>query len=304
VQTQLRLSVLATAALLTGFATTPTVTTTKLVSSLNPSNSGQSVKLTATVAPSAATGSVAFMDGSTTLGSGSLTSGTATLTLANLSVAAHSLTAVYSGDSKYGGSTSAVLTQTVNPPMTTVTLKSSANPSSFGQNVTLSVTLSPSTATGTITFKDGSTALGTSDVSFGVASMAVSTLSIGTHTITASYGGDGQNPAGLSTALTQTVNQAKSTTTLSSSSNPSGTGQTVTLTATVSPATATGTVTFKEGTATLGTGDLGGGTATLVLSSLAVGKHTITATYGGTQATWGVFRRPLRKPLIRQRAHR
>jgi hypothetical protein len=80
------------------------------------------------------------------------------------------------------------------------------------------------------------------------------------------------------------VNKAVSTTSVSSSMNPSGLGQAVTFTATVKPATSgtpTGTVTFKDGTTTLGTGTLSGGKATFTTSALALGSHSITASYGG-----------------------
>lgn len=68
---------------------------------------------------------------------------------------------------------------------------------------------------------------------------------------------------------------------LTSSPNFSIFGQSVTFTATVSPITATGTVTFTEGANILGTGTLSSGVATFSTSSLPVGSHVISATYGG-----------------------
>jgi hypothetical protein len=256
-------------------------TTTKLVSSLNPSSYGQSIKFTATVSASKASGSITFNDGGTTLGSSTLTSGTATFTVSTLSIGSHTITAVYGGDSSFSGSTSANLTETVGPAVTIITLKSSTNPSTVGQSVTLSVTLSPSSATGNVTFNDGSSALGTSSVYLGMASIAVSTLNIGAHSITAVYSGDAANPGATSTALTQTVAQAKSTTVLTSSANPSGTGQSLTLTATITPAIATGKVTFNEGTTSLGSSGITAGVATLNVSTLAAGAHSLTAVYAG-----------------------
>jgi hypothetical protein len=55
----------------------------------------------------------------------------------------------------------------------------------------------------------------------------------------------------------------------------------VTFTASITPNTATSTVTFKDGTKTLGTATLSGGSATFSINSLAVGSHSITAVYGG-----------------------
>ena len=73
---------------------------------------------------------------------------------------------------------------------------------------------------------------------------------------------------------------------LSSSSNPSRSHHSVTFTAKVSGAsgsgTPTGTVTFTDGSTTLGTDSLNGsGKATLKISSLGVGSHTIGAAYSG-----------------------
>ena len=87
--------------------------------------------------------------------------------------------------------------------------------------------------------------------------------------------------------LSQVVNKAATTTTLTSSLNPSVVGQAVTFTATVSitdpvPGPPTGTVTFKDGTTTLGTGTLdASGVATFTTSTLAAGRHSIKATYNG-----------------------
>lgn len=76
------------------------------------------------------------------------------------------------------------------------------------------------------------------------------------------------------------------TTTLSASPHITGPGQPVTLTATVTKASGvavpTGTVNFKEGNTDLGTGTLNGSSqASLVVSSLLAGLHSITAVYAG-----------------------
>ena len=95
-------------------------TTTALTSSVNPSVFGQSVTFTATVAPvspgaGTATGSVEFFNGVTSLGIVSLSSGSATsAAITNFGVGTHSITAVYSGDSSFGTSTSSVVSQVVN----------------------------------------------------------------------------------------------------------------------------------------------------------------------------------------------
>lgn len=92
-----------------------TDTATALTASPNPSTGGQSVTFTATVTPSGATGTVTFYDGATTLGSASLSSGVATYSTAALGAGSHSISAAYGGDSSYNGSSSTILTHTVNP---------------------------------------------------------------------------------------------------------------------------------------------------------------------------------------------
>lgn len=92
-------------------------TSLTLGSSLNPSNSGQSVTFTATVTssgPDTPTGSVKFVDGTKTLSTVKVVGGVAALTRSNLSVGTHSITAFYGGDSQSLKSTSPVLSQIVN----------------------------------------------------------------------------------------------------------------------------------------------------------------------------------------------
>ena len=119
-----------------GVAHTPTTTT--LDSSANPSTYGNSVTLTATISPSAATGTVTFKDGATTLGTGTLSSGTATYATAALSAGSHSLTAEYAGDSTYDVSTSSALTQTVNKGTPSVTTWPTASAITAGQALSAS----------------------------------------------------------------------------------------------------------------------------------------------------------------------
>ena len=262
-------------------------TTTAVSSSANPSVFGQSVTFTATVSSTSGTpsGTVTFKDGATTLGTGTLSGGTATYSTSSLSVSGHTITAVYGGDTNFTGSTSSGLTQTVNKGATTTAVSSSANPSVFGQSVTFTATVSSTSGTpsGTVTFKDGATTLGSGTLSGGTATYSTSSLSVSGHTITAVYGGDTNFTGSTSSGLTQTVNKGATTTAVSSSPNPSVFGQSVTFTATVSSTSGTpsGTVTFKDGATTLGTGTLSGGTATYSTSSLSVSGHTITAVYGG-----------------------
>jgi hypothetical protein len=255
--------------------------TTTVGSSVNPSAFAQSVTFTVTVSPNTATGMVTLKDGSTTLGTGNLSGGSAMFSTSQLSSGNHSITAVYAGDSSFNGSTSSVLTQSVNLPPTTTAVVSSLNPSTLGQSVMFTATVTPSSATGTVTFKDGAASLGTGTLSLGQATFSSSALTGGTHSITAVYGGDSNDAFSTSPALSQVVNKATTTTSVNSSASPSTFGTSVTFTANVTPSTATGTVTFMDGTLSLGSGTLTGGQATFSTANLTGGTHSITAVYGG-----------------------
>src|SRR6202011_1132714 len=83
-----------------------------LTSSPNPSAYQQSVTFAATV-PSGVTGTVQFMDGTTSLGTGTISGTTVTFTTTTLAVGTHPVTAIYSGDANYNTTTSAVDNQVV-----------------------------------------------------------------------------------------------------------------------------------------------------------------------------------------------
>jgi hypothetical protein len=104
----------------------PAASTVGLSSSLNPAASGQAVTLTATAAPAnggtaVPTGTVTFLDGSTSLGKATLSGGMAALTVSTLSVGNRNLTAAYSGDTHFYGNASAPLVEVVNANAFTVT---------------------------------------------------------------------------------------------------------------------------------------------------------------------------------------
>ena len=180
----------------------------------------------------------------------------------------------------------------------TTTLASSANPSLSGASVTFTATVTGSAPTGSVGFTaDGSTLAGCSAVALATGSANSKTatcstagLAVGTHSIVATYGGDANN-SGSSATLSQVVNSDKttSTTTLVSSANPSLSGASVTFTATVAGSAPTGSVGFTADGSTLSgcsavalaTGSANSKTATCSTAGLAVGTHSIVATYGG-----------------------
>jgi len=264
-------------------------TTTTVSSSLNPSILGQSVTLTVQVMGTTSdipTGTVTLKDGSTTLKTLTLASGKATYTTSAFTAGIHAITGVYSGATTFHTSTSATLSQDVLQKSTTV-LTSSVNPSSYKQSITLTATVTAQlsgTPTGSITFSDGATVLGTRALSGGVATLSSSNLAVGTHYIKATYSGSKAYATSHSTTLKQVVTKETTTTTLTSNLNPSKSGKTVTFTAKVAPqitGTPTGSVNFKNGTTVMGSGTLSSGKATFSISTLAVGSHSITAVYLG-----------------------
>src|SRR2546422_1973861 len=145
------------------------------------------------------------------------------------------------GDGNFGASTSAALTQTVNKASTATTLTSSVNPSVFGQSVTFTATVTVTapgagSPTGTVNFVDGATNIGSCSLPAAApfsCTFSTSALSVATHSITATYVGDGNFNTSTSAAVSQVVNKANTTTTLTSSTNPSVFGQSVTFTRTV-----------------------------------------------------------------------
>jgi outer membrane autotransporter protein len=87
----------------------------------------------------------------------------------------------------------------------TVSLSSSPNPSNTGQAVTFTATVTGFSPTGTVSFFDGGTQIGTATLAGGTATFTTSSLTKGSHSITARYGGDLNNVASTSAALVQLV---------------------------------------------------------------------------------------------------
>jgi hypothetical protein len=112
------------------------------------------------------------------------------------------------GDSNFTGSQSSPLPQVVNPATTTTVVTSNPNPSVVRQAVLFTATVAGQfggSATGSVTFKSGTTTLGVGTVSAGVASLSVTFPTIGTKLITAGYSGDTNFRPGTSAKFSQTV---------------------------------------------------------------------------------------------------
>src|SRR5207302_6466842 len=142
---------------------------------------------------------------------------------------------------------------------------------------------------GSVTFQEGSTSLGTATVdATGSAQLTLSTLAAGSHSVSATYGGDANFTGSTSLAVVEVVNTAISTTVLvQSSANPAVFGQAINFTAIVVPATPSGfvpsgSVTYADGSTFLAKVNLdASGQAVFTLSTLALGSHSITVAYGG-----------------------
>jgi T5SS/PEP-CTERM-associated repeat protein len=184
---------------------------TTLASSLNPANFGDIVTFTATVAGNATTptGSVSFMEGGTVLDTEPLDeTGAASFSISSLSVGTHDITAVYSGDSSFASSSSGALAQEIDAAPTTTTLTASASTVTLGDSVTFTAAVDSNgnIPTGTVSFFDNGTLLGTGTLdSNGTATLQTSALTLGTNNVEADYGGDGSFAASASGTVTVTV---------------------------------------------------------------------------------------------------
>lgn len=182
---------------------------TGLTSDNNPAGVGDPVTFTATVTSSAGTptGTITFFNGANSMGTVVLTGGVATLSTSTLPAGTHTITAVYSGDLNFSGTTSAPYVQGVGQTVTTTVVTSNNNPSVLGQSVTFTAIVSSLTGvpTGMVTFNDGATAMGTGTLNAGAATFTTNALTSGAHNITASYGGDPDFFGSVSPVLTHVV---------------------------------------------------------------------------------------------------
>jgi len=254
---------------------------------------GQSVTLEAYVNPTLATGTVTFYDGSNAIGTAAIsevsTTGIALLQTTFSSVGSQSITAKYSGNDFYAASTSGSVSVAVyNSQLasTSVTLQASTTTPQYQTNVTLTATVSPSAATGTVTFYNGSANIGSAQVNGGIATVTTSFAAGGTATLHAVYSGDYNYASSNSNALVMNVSGPLVTsTTLQASTAATAIGDSVTLTANLSPATTTGTVTFYNGSTAIGTANVNAGVATLNTTFSVSGNITLTAGFAGN-ASW------------------
>jgi len=247
------------------------------------------------------TGTVVFTDGTNTSAATGLNNGTASYTPpAALPAGFYTVGVTYSGDADFltgNGSSS----YTVPKPAPAVTVTSNGTPSLYGVPLTFTASVVGSngiTPTGSVQFFDGSTSLGVANLVSGTAPSASATLALstplaaGSHSITATYNGDGNYATFTSSAWTQVVNSDTVNISLGTSQTNVVVGQPITLSSTITPAQSpnsgvpTGTVTFYDGanaiTGSPVTIPANSETATLSNVTLGVGTHNaVTAKYSG-----------------------
>jgi hypothetical protein len=194
-------------------------TATSMTSSASPSAFGEPVTFTATVSPAGGgagvpSGTVQFrVDGAVFDDPVPLINGAASIDTAGLSAQPHAITAVYSGDGFFAASTSVALSQVVNDAATSTSVSASALTPLLGvDGLTLRALISvlppgSGSPSGTVTFYDGATALGTANLVNGTASFVLgdTALTAGPHTLRAVYSGDGNFLGSESTASTNVL---------------------------------------------------------------------------------------------------
>jgi len=291
-----------------GVAEPLTATTTTVSAAPDPSLFSQSVAFTVQVTTGSGTGNLTgtvsifdtFGGNKVTLASGLAVNASgmaAPFTTSTLAVGVHSITASYSGDAGHTPSTStdngvSPWSQVVEE-QTVIALTSSVNPSLVNQSVTFTATVTAPDGgglmpDGSVSFLDGTTTLSTVQLTGGVAAYTTAMLANGLHPITAVYSGDiGREILGETSAVLNQDVQSTAAIIVTTSGSPSYFGNPVTFTATINSsavAAAGGTVNFFDGNVKMGSGVLNGASpdiAQFIISTLALGTHSITATYAG-----------------------
>jgi large repetitive protein len=229
--------------------------------------------------------------------------------LAPTVVASHH--AVSTATTNAAASSAHASTTTTAAAATITTVAVSSDTSTYGQQVTLTATVTTSgdgTLKGKVQFFDAGVAIGTASLNgSGEATLKLSSLSVGDHAISATYLGTAAFTTSTSdTPAALTVATASTYTVVTTSANPLAPDDTLTLTArvqTVPTGTGndgggcglrggsgsrvslpTGTVDFQATDATgtvidLGSAQVTNGVAELSVSTLVAGDYTITATF-------------------------
>jgi hypothetical protein len=289
--------------ILYNFRNRPIAATTTLTSSDPVADYDGPLSIQATVAPTVAKqgfpahpgGGVRLYNGTQLLAQRPLIDGVASFDDLLLPPARYALTAIYSGDSSYYGSTTAApVNQVIQGAPATVTLTSDPYPiSTFSTPITFtakmggSVTLDGTTYTppGLVSFYANNKLLGQRTIQNGTATFTANALPVGSDAVYAKYLGNSRFAAATSKTLTQTVVAIPTHVSLVSSGSPVTAGQPATFTATITrdaapdPAQPNGYLIFYIDGVKMGPAPIVNGVATFTTSTLPTGTWSITAQF-------------------------
>jgi Big-like domain-containing protein/VCBS repeat protein/FG-GAP repeat protein/exosortase sorting signal-containing protein len=288
-----------------GQVVSPATSSVALATSAAPVNVGAAVTFTATVTGFNPTGTVNFMNAGVTItgcGAVTLAAGSAQCTTSFASAGTKGITADYSGDAA-NTTSSATLAggQVVNLNGASVQVTSSIATAVLFAPVTYTASVTGTSPTGTVNFRDSPDAPGTGTTIPGCGAVALvagqaqctftydaSSLGVraGFHFISADYSGDASNqPATGSKNQPQLVDRSPTTTSLVSTAATVGTGVPVTFTATVGPFLPAGNIDFRDG----GVSIAGCNAVALVGDTVRSASCTTSFATPGTKAITGVF---------------
>ncbi|MGO4213785.1 Ig-like domain-containing protein, partial [Terriglobus sp. YAF25] len=259
--------------------------TVALATSSNPAAQGKTETLTATVTGAGQPGgSVAFSAGSSVLCTAAVSSsGVATCSFVPTTSGNEVITAQYGGDTNHLTG-SASLTLGVYDAAVTLQFASTQLTYPGATNVTACVTgATMATPTGTVQIVDGVASLTTLSLQGnGCAYWYISPgLAAGTHTFTAVYSGDGNNPAGTSAQTTVNVTPVPVTMGVScwNGSSPYGSNYQCTVNVSSNAGTPQGGINYSlDGGAAVSV-PLSGGSAGFTLTKPVAGSHTVVISY-------------------------
>ena len=256
-----------------------------LTANPNPAAQGKPELLTATVSGAVKpTGMVIFLSGSTTLCTSTLNaSDVATCTFTPAASGALAITAQYLGDTNHTGSSASL---TLNVYDTSISLQFASTQLTYpgATNVTVCVSgATKATPTGTVQIDDGATTLTTLTLGGnGCAYWYISPgLNAGTHTITAVYSGDKNNPPGTSDPVVVTVSPVpvKMSVSCWNSSFPYGGNYQCTVSVSSNAGSAQGNITYSyDGGAPVAV-PLSSGNAGFTITEPVVGNHSVVIGY-------------------------
>ena len=261
----------------------------------------------------APSGAVTLIDTTTgtTLGSAQLDgTGSATFSTAAFNQGSHDLSVQYGGDRDNQPSNGGA-TLDVSAATSTTTISADVAQAVFGQTVTFTAHVdAPVNPTGTVTFTDAGQPIGSVPVDAdGDAVLAEGALAVGSHTVNASYGGDGQTaPSSDTDDADVTIGTASTAPSLVASPAVPEIGEPVTLhtmVGAIAPGAGvpTGSVSFYDGSTDLADVALdSSGAADAQIGALSAGAHSFTVVYAGDGNFAGATSAPLSLTAVPRRS--